>query len=497
MAVGLAVVLSFIGLQAGAVQGQGYGAPATESRHAHELPRPPATWIADASAPGVNVAGIRYPDVAYPHPAATPQNPGIDHGTASDRYPLGSSVYSLPASSDGGAEVETVEGPIGDETIAWPGSPMHPGCDGEISFSSCVSPGVSNCNGACGPCAPRSLPWFGATYALLMQRSAGELRYVTDDLGAATRVLSNRDAPYNYQTGTEFRIGRRLPGCWAIEAAWWGLSDSSSAYEIWGADYTGLATRLDFEGLEIDQGAATSEVNDYYDGAENHRIARSFSATNVELNLLCIPMNCIPCSPCSPCTVCSPCACPTPSPLTMSWNLGVRYLQLEEAFRFWGDAVDTSYGDPVDEIYYNIDVENQLIGAQAGGHMHFCLCRQFAIFSDINAGLYGNRIHSSQRVSNPEGYAYANNGAYLNQAYNLHSGANGVSMVAELRLGSHFQLTPRWRTTFAYRLMGVTGVALPEDQIPDYFDDYVDAQRIRKDGGLLLHGFMFGIEHRF
>lgn len=466
----LTAVFAVVCLQATGARGQAYGLQPADGQY------------------GSSTDGVVYPDVAYPHPSASADPgpllrggsagvPNHSNHSAVGRYPLGQGAARLPAPDANIA--------IGSEP-AWN--------DGRIAFPA-RGPECGSFHGSCDR-PPETPAWFGAAYGLLMQRSAGELQFITDDLGAGTSVLSNRDAAYDYQGGTEVRFGRRLGGCWAVEATWWSLFDASSMREVWGADHTGLATRLDFEGLEIDQGGGTSTVNSYYDFAENHRVARSFAATNVELNLLCVPLNCLPANSCAPCASRASRACRS-SALSLSWNVGFRYLALEEGFRFWADGVDGVYGDPLDEIYYNIDVENKLYGAQAGGHMFYCVSNWFSIFSDVNAGLFGNQVYSAQRISNPEGYAYANNGTHLNQDYHLRSSDNGVSVVAELRLGSHVQMTPRWRTTFAYRLMGISGVALPEDQIPDYFDDYSDARRIRNDGAILLHGFMFGIEHRF
>ncbi|MCA9179246.1 MAG: BBP7 family outer membrane beta-barrel protein [Planctomycetales bacterium] len=374
-------------------------------------------------------------------------------------------------------------------------------CDGEVGWNGKVRAALGSYRGVQNGCGPRPTPWFASAYGLFLERSTGQPHMLSEDLGSGYGILSTYNADFDFEPGVEVRFGRRFGSCWAIEATYWTLFEAEAEALIISPNYPGgMGSRLDLSSLSILQGGLGATVQSYYDGAYAHRLRRSFEVTNVEINLLHFPVMGSPCGGCNACGSCDgECGmpCSLPSRTTLSWNLGARYLRLDDYLQFATDYVDATFGDPTDEVFYDIDVENHLIGTQAGGHLFYCLSPRFSIYSDVNVGLYGNRINKLERIYNWEGYAYANTGNYVGQDYNLRTDKGAISVVGELRLGSHLQVTKTWRGTFAYRLMGVTGVALAEDQLSHAPADYFTAGQIKEQGSLLLHGFMFGLEHRF
>jgi hypothetical protein len=89
---------------------------------------------------------------------------------------------------------------------------------------------------------------------------------------------------------------------------------------------------------------------------------------------------------------------------------------------------------------------------------------------------------------------YTGNGIY---SYNLQSSANGFATLSEIDLGGQFYLTPRFAVFAAYRLIGVSGVALADNAIPHYLNDYPVLQTINRNGDVILQGVYTGFQWNF
>lgn len=351
----------------------------------------------------------------------------------------------------------------------------------------------------CSPCDH----WFGGVYGLSMTRddadSEMQLSFNTADENST--LLSPESAEPNWQGGIEARLGRTFcGGCYAWEVVYWGVfSDTQTAYAYDplppGGNAGDLNTAFDFTSLTYDNGAVTGTVNDWFDTAQAHRLRRSYEYHNVELNFLNL------------CLCGNGCGYGGAAPYGMNagpacgrrFNLGVgaglRYMLIDESFEYGTADQSTAFGvSPANEVFYNIDVENHLVGIQVGGRGDYLVTQSFSLFADTKFGIYNNYINHHSRIGGINGAATVNNGPNNGAAFDIHSDKNDVSFIGELRLGGSYQFGRHWRATGGYRAVAVTGVALPTAQIPQDFRDLPGVEDINSDDSIVMHGAFAGLE---
>jgi hypothetical protein len=172
---------------------------------------------------------------------------------------------------------------------------------------------------------------------------------------------------------------------------------------------------------------------------------------------------------------------------------GIRYLRVDDDFLYrseW-ERMDTN---GTGWHQYNVEVDNQLVGFQIGanGAYYMGACRRFGLHCYSNAGIYGNRAEVSQWMDSSSGMTrYANNG---NPGSYTNSDDTNVAFLGELRLGASYQCTCNCRLYGGYRVLGITGVAVSYDQVPDYFSSPAQVGIINCRGSYFLHGMQTGIE---
>ena len=69
--------------------------------------------------------------------------------------------------------------------------------------------------------------------------------------------------------------------------------------------------------------------------------------------------------------------------------------------------------------------------------------------------------------------------------------------MAELDTGVEWQITPAWQFRGGYRLIGVTGLALTDNQIPQNIADMPAFGQLQHHSSLLLNGAFFGLTYSF
>ena len=171
---------------------------------------------------------------------------------------------------------------------------------------------------------------------------------------------------------------------------------------------------------------------------------------------------------------------------------GLRLFQFDESLRLVGF-------DGPESIEYRLEADNFLVGAQLGCRNEVCLTQRLRLSSGINVGLFNNRSETRQQVFDQDGtFATLTGGQAIGQTvgsnFDYTNEHDDVAILGEFRLGLIFQLTDRFRSNVGYRALGVSGVALAEDQIPLNILDAGLLKRANTNGSLLLHGFYFGSE---
>jgi hypothetical protein len=159
-----------------------------------------------------------------------------------------------------------------------------------------------------------------------------------------------------------------------------------------------------------------------------------------------------------------------------SWLVGARYVALDEDFGYF---TQTNLG----EMNYLVTTENDLIGAQIGTDMFFCVSPRFKIGGEVEAGVYGN--HARQRT---------NVTATLSPSLHELERDDDVAFVAEAGAIGLFRLTPRLTVRGGYQLIYIDGVALAVENF-NTESPFTARQAFLDDGGdVFYHGVTLGFE---
>jgi len=294
-----------------------------------------------------------------------------------------------------------------------------------------------------------------------------------------TPVLSTRDLDFGFDPAVRVLLGHRLHDGWALEGGYLGFWDAdTSAY----TEAPNDAAIYTFPG-----GLGTVNVPSDFD-----RVWTSYSSAvhSGELNLV----HCNGC--CEPCgkglgewdskdkgsNVVSPCQ-------TFEWLVGVRYLNLTEDLKIYGEREQTTGGGDtgIESSIYDIGTSNNLYGAQAGARFRRW-GQKLGWEATGKAGLFASDTQQEQYVTDyPDGFLVRP----LTSASD-----DGVAFVGELNLTGIYRLNDVWNLRAGYNLMWITGVALAPDQL-DFSGELPAGNQISSNGGLFLHGVSCGLEARW
>ncbi len=274
--------------------------------------------------------------------------------------------------------------------------------------------------------------------------------------------------------GFEATLGVRNCNGLGWEIGYWGLYPSQSDYTFSGAPYTTSLTGL------ADVSLAGSAVDQAFNTADSWRTYRNNDFQNFEFNLLR--------SGGATQGLC----CRT---INIEWLAGFRYFQFDENIRL---AAFNSTAPYPPQTFYDVEVENELLGFQLGARADRCLFGGFSLSLGCKFGLYNNDVYAGQSINDGAGgFGVATAGPYTGTDYNLSAQEDEVATLGELDLGLNWQMSECWRANVGYRAIGVTGVALAPDQIPTNFQTFNATNNIKTNGDLLLHGAYFGVERAF
>jgi hypothetical protein len=330
---------------------------------------------------------------------------------------------------------------------------------------------------------------------------------------------------------------------YAWEVAWWGLDDSPEDITIVDeipGDTRRMYGMKNFVGLEYDRDGAGAAyayvpVNDYYDyqlpipappgvnpdgytSVLAQRVRTNFRAQNFELNIIRFPVcetSCGGCNTCDSgcyggCETCNSCepAC-VPRAFSMYGSCGVRYFRMDDdfmyanEFREWDDGTGTwdqaAYNgwnyDNSNELYYDVQVDNELIGPQLGWTMNYCYGCKWNFFANSTFGVFNNHIEHMQRLWSYGGgtVRFAGTG----EEFYVESDKDDISFLGELRLGGSYDVTCNWRAVAAYRAVAIAGIANSTDQVPSDFTNAEYVAIIDSDSSVIVHGVQVGAECRY
>lgn len=381
---------------------------------------------------------------------------------------------------------------------AYPSTPLY----GTGSFATAA--GACD-TGDCGTTAGGGV-WFGRLGGLILNRTRGNKQWLSvDDADITDRVMTTWDADMEYSGGFEIRGGRTF-NCNqnAIELVYWGLFPVTQSQQVFaGVDTVGnLGTALLFDDM-LYNGAA---VNNLYNNQDTHLLVRSYQFHNVEVNLLnatgCGTLGTWCGTGCGSCggSGCGSCG---NSSLQWNWSTGLRYFQFNEGMTFASDSAapaDNVFTGAPEEIYYDIDVANHLIGMQMGASATYCLGKRISFYGSGKMGVYTAYITHESQIGGSAGVATVNNinSPFNGQAWRVASNGTGAAFLSEFDFAAAWQINNCLRATIGYRVMGVAGVALASEQIPtETFTDILGVDHIDTNGSMLLHGGYASLEFNY
>ncbi|MDA7950315.1 MAG: BBP7 family outer membrane beta-barrel protein, partial [Pirellulaceae bacterium] len=181
------------------------------------------------------------------------------------------------------------------------------------------------------------------------------------------------------------------------------------------------------------------------------------------------------------------------------WLAGFRYFKFQEGFEFASDEADTTFTGHADELFWNVDVDNHLIGFQIGSNARYHWSDCFGLYAKTKMGVYGNHISHYSRIRGSNGFAFVNNAGTPNhlRQYNIRSTKNDVALMGELDLGMKYSFWRRFEARAGYRAVAVSGVALATGQFPQNFEDIDGVAEVQSNGSLILHGAYLGLDYTF
>jgi len=181
----------------------------------------------------------------------------------------------------------------------------------------------------------------------------------------------------------------------------------------------------------------------------------------------------------------------------MTGLCGVRYFRTDDDLEFgteWdtGSGVFDGWGNGTNELFHDINMENNLVGFQLGANMNYCVASRWNFFWDTNFGVYNNYITQRQRIYNPlvGDATFAQDG----RDADINSKKDDIAFLGEMRLGGGYMFADHWRATLAYRAIGISGVALAPEQIQPQYTNWADTARIHSNGSIVIHGIQAGVE---
>lgn len=367
----------------------------------------------------------------------------------------------------------------------------------------------------------RSSGWFGGVGGMFLDRDNGNDVWLSvDDANIADRVMTMRDAGMDTAGGFEVSVGRYFKNnAHAWQLTYWGVFPSDqNAYVYNGTDTVGnLGTSRTFDGVDYNGGTVAS----WFNTADAHWLRRGYQFHNAEWNILgnMCSTGCggkgqalfgecgTKCGSCSKsgvgCGACGGKGCSScyhgasASPWRWNWLAGVRYFRFDEDFTYAADPMDNVFNGAVDEVYYDIDIENNLFGFQVGGIADYCVSSRWNFRNAVKLGVYGSHITHHSCISGAAGNAVVNN---INSPFDgddwfVRSTKNDIAMLGEWDSALTYQYGCHWRARFGYRMVAVTGVALTGNQIPTAtYTDLTDVAIIDSNGSLILHGGYASLE---
>ena len=343
-----------------------------------------------------------------------------------------------------------------------------------------------SCDSACGP--ENYCPWYASVSALVMNRSDSRRLWTSYEDGNLPNQIMNTQFPMAWKWGGEVRFGRRFCcGCtpYALEASYW-TTENFTGFRSATVNGGYVSTTLNVDYITFNDGTERP-ASDWFFGAEEQTLQRRNEFHNVEVNLIREQL-----------------AWAVDSPWDIGWSAGVRYFRFEEALTYSSLRQNGSWATLADSAYFSNDVTNDLVGFQFGFDAAYNLCNGLRAYITPKVGIYDNFINSTSQARLGDGTAGV---SYYKDPYTLsdptsyqpapHGTKTSLAFLMQIDLGLDWQFSRNWSARAGYRVVAVTGMALADEQFPQYMCDIPDMQRVQNNSSLVLHGAVLGLTYNF
>jgi hypothetical protein len=463
------VFLSLVALSAASAWGQLglYGSP--EPLQLLPVPSAPTAYAGQAVSygmstspptPGPVISPLDQP-LPQPLPPRSPMSPALPYG--------GAQLTSQPGTPVPGPSM------VNDASVQ-PADAGTAGCAGCIGTDGPQAGYISSRMG-CGECGERCCPWYASVSALVMSRDRANNLWTTFNSADETQQISTSH-DYGWRWGGELTLGRRFCcNCvpWSLEATFWALDTFEVATAP--AETVPLySTPLDMSRLTI-PGHVGLSAEDWFGDSPQHRVWRASEFEDVEVNLVRNQF--------------LGCQC---QPWNVDWSLGVRYFRFRDHLVF--GAEHGPGADAGQWIYLDDEVSNNLIGLQMGFNAEYRFASRWRFFVTPKFGVYDNCMNIDYTVHTSDG-TVATQTSYPDRQYPVQASHSGFSFLTQVDVGLGWQITPCWEAKAGYRVLAATGMALSENQVPQYGNDTPVIADIDRNGNLILHGAFFGLTYCF
>ncbi len=287
------------------------------------------------------------------------------------------------------------------------------------------------------------------------------------------QLMETREASGAWGNGGQVTFGR-----------WWcccgtGMGVQFVYWQLWGmggykniTDPTNnLSTPIDLGGVNITSGAGTFPAGHFFDNSPEHRIWRNDNITNLELNFLQQQIYA------------------QQNFCTLTMLAGFRYFRFQESLTFGSVAFGDTFGSAggANEAYLRTQVTNNMYGAQIGMLANFAMSPTCGAYIQPKIGAMGNSITSRNQLYTGDGFSQ----------FDIHGSKTAFSLLAEVDIGTYYWLTQNCQIFAGWRVVGVSQVALGDNQFLPYLADTAGFGQVKANGDLILTGGFAGLAFTF
>ncbi len=328
----------------------------------------------------------------------------------------------------------------------------------EDSAVGCSGGGCNNC------CGPRV---FGMVGGLVMGRNRANPFWTSYETGNnANQVLNTQNAGANWAGGGQVTVGYGFCGCCgpAMALTYWGVGPMTGFAE-YVSPPGGVSTPINLLTQSGSVMIGSNPASYFFDSSPDQRIWRDDRVNNVELNFIQSQLI-------------------NTGRFQMAALAGFRYFRFDERLTYGSVHFGEQFGDNggADEAYLSSRSTNNLFGGQVGAFFNWAWTPRFGVFLLPKVGLFVNQMNVRNQL-------YAGDGT---QGFDIYAHKSDIAMLGELDFGFNYAVTENMRAFIGYRVVGVAGLALSDNQFLPYLADNAGFAQVKQNGSLILHGVMMG-----